>query len=83
MQMTKPAFRAGFDHVLYIYKPNSVIDSYLSRINVAINLKRHSPILPTEGGAKLSVLSEAKDLLNTINFVPSMVNKIAHGLAQK
>ena len=53
--------------MLCVYKPNSVhppqgeLDSYLSAIVVANNLKRHSPISFTLGVAKSSILSEAKD----------------------
>ncbi len=40
LEKTNPAF-AGFCHFLCIYKPNSVVDSYLSSPEITRGVKRH------------------------------------------
>ncbi len=59
--------------MFFTCKPNSVENSHLSVAPVAWRIKRHLPILPTAGGAKLSTLSLTKGLplalLGMLNFV--------------
>lgn len=49
------------------HKPNFVEDSYLSGHAITRVLKRHSPILPTAGRAKLSALHSFSDAGLNIN----------------